>query len=246
MQTKSLSLKFAAVPALALFQHNLEESAQCGTILFYHGFGESKDGYIEVLERLAAAGFLAIGIDAIGHGERRYPDFAERFPPIQPPLVNNLQLEAAFLSVVHATVKEVPAIIDDLFERGWVYNGRLGMTGHSFGGFVTYAAVVADKRIRAAAPVVGSPEWKLSWPESPHLHLDQFFPTALLSQTAHHDTRVSPEFARRLHQRLAPYYSQTPERLSYIEYPDSAHDLSVQDWQRAWDRVVYWFGRFIS
>ncbi len=244
MQAKSLYLKLA--PALALFQHSPGESAQRGTILFYHGFGESKDTYIEVLTRLAAAGFLAIGIDGVGHGERRYPDFAERFPPIQPPFVGNLQLEAAFLSLVRLTAQEVPAIIDDLFERGWVHDGRLGMSGHSFGGFVTYAAVVADKRIRAAAPVVGSPQWKLPYPESPHLHMNQFFPTALLSQTAHHDTRVSPEFVRELHQQLIPYYTQAPERLHYIEYPHSAHNLSAQDWRQAWENVVHWFERFMS
>ncbi len=246
MQTKFLYLHLASAPALALFQDGPEENAQRGTILFYHGFGESKDKYVEVLTRFAAAGFLAIGIDGVGHGERRYPDFTERFPPIQPPLIGDTQLEAAFLSVVRATTQEIPAIIDALFERSWVYGGRLGISGHSFGGFVTYAAVVAEKRIRVAASVVGSPQWKLPWPESPHLHIDQFFPAALLSQTASNDTRVLPDFARELHQRLVSYYAQTPERLRYIEYQDSAHDLSEQDWQQAWENVVHWFERFIS
>ena len=68
---------------------------------------------------------------------------------------------------------------------------------------------------------------------------------ALLSQTAHHDIRVLPNFARELHQQLIPYYSQAPERLHYIEYPDSAHDLSTQDWRLAWDNVVHWFERFM-
>ena len=246
MQTKSLYFKLASAPALALFQKSPEESARHGIILFYHGFGESKDRYVDVLTRFATAGFLAIGIDGVGHGERRYPDFAERFPPIQPPLIGNIQLETAFLSVVHATTQEVSAIIDALFERGWVRDGRLGISGHSFGGFVTYAAIVTEKRIRVAAPVVGSPQWKLPWPESPHLHLAQFFPTALLSQTASNDTRVLPDFARELHQQLIPYYAQTPERLWYIEYQDSGHDLSEQDWQQAWENVVNWFERFIS
>jgi alpha-beta hydrolase superfamily lysophospholipase len=246
MQTKSLYLKLASAPALALFQTSPEESARHGTILFYHGFSESKDNYVEVLTRFATAGFLAIGIDGVGHGERRYPDFVERFPPIQPPLIDDMQLEAAFLSVVRATAQEIPAIIDALSEQKWIYDGRLGISGHSFGGFVAYVAVVTEKRIRVAAPVVGSPQWKLPWLESPHLHLDQFFPTALLSQTAHNDTRVLPDFARNLHQRLASYYLRAPERLCYIEYPNSTHDLFAQDWQQAWKSVVHWFGRFLS
>ena len=94
------------------------------------------------------------------HGERRYADFDERFPPFEPHLIGNMQLEAAFLSAVRATAQEVPLIIDALIERGWAYPERIGISGRSFGGFVTYAAVVTDKRIQVAAPVLGSPEWK--------------------------------------------------------------------------------------
>lgn len=79
------------------------------------------------------------------------------------------------------------------------------------GAFVTYAAVVADPRIQAAAAVSGSLCWKLSWSDSPHLHLDRFFPTALLSQTAANDTQVFPDGARELHTSLASYYAQASE-----------------------------------
>ncbi len=156
-----------------------------------------------------------------------------------------MQLEAAFLSAVRATAQEVPLIIDALIERGWAYPERIGISGHSFGGFVTYAAVVTDKRIQVAAPVLGSPEWKLPWPESPHLHLDKFFPTALLSQTASKDTRVLPDFARALHHQLVSCYAQAPERLHYIEYPNSSHDLSEGDWEQAWNAAARWFETFL-
>jgi alpha-beta hydrolase superfamily lysophospholipase len=236
-----LHLSLAGAPVLVLFHGILEERAARGTILFYHGFGESKDTSISVLQRLAKAGFLAVGVDGIGHGERRYPDFHERFPPITPHLIGNVDLEAAFLSTVRATTQEVPFILDALIERGWAHPGHIGIAGHSFGGFVTYAAVIADKRIQVAASVVGSPEWRLPWPESPHLHLDRFFPVALLSQVASKDTNVLPEFAHALHHRLVPYYAQAPERLHFIEYPNSPHDLSAEDWEKAWDMVATWF-----
>ncbi len=241
MDLKTLHLSLASAPALVMFCDSPEERAKLGTILFYHGFGESKDGYGPVLQRLAEAGFLVIGVDGIGHGERRYPDFHERFPPLAPHLIGNVQLEAAFLSTVRATAQEVPLILDALIERRWAHAERIGIAGHSFGGFVTYAAVVADRRIQVAASVVGSPEWRLPWPESPHRHLDRFFPVALLSQVGSRDTNVLPEFARALHHQLVPYYAQAPERLRYIEYPNAPHDLAAEDWEQAWNMVATWF-----
>jgi len=185
---KSLRLMLASAPALMLFRESPQDSARHGTILLYHGFGASKESCIPVLSRFASGGFLAVGIDGVGHGERRYVDFDARFPPLVPHLKGNVQLEAAFLEVVRATVREVPATLDALLHQHWAYPEQIGITGLSFGGFVSYAAVVADSRIQAAAPVIGSPEWKLPWPDSPHLHPDRFYPTALLSQTAGLDT----------------------------------------------------------
>ena len=245
MDTKSILLSLASAPALVLFRGSPKDGARQGTILFYHGFGQSKEDYVPVLSQLAEAGFLAIGIDGVGHGERHYLDFDERFPPIEPSLVSNSEREAAFLSVVRATAQEVPSIIDALIERQWAYPQRIGISGHSFGGFVTYAALIADKRIHVAAPVVGSPQWKLPWPDSPHLHLDQFFPTALLSQVAGEDTNVLPHYARELHQRLASYYSHSPERLCYIEYPNAPHDLPEEYLEKSWNAVVNWFETFL-
>src|SRR5258707_3221604 len=110
MDMKTLHLPLASAPSLVAFRGIPEERAKLATILFYHGFGESKDGYVPVLQRLADVGFLVVGVDGIGHGERHYPDFHERFPPIAPHLIGNMQLEAAFLSVVRATAQEVPLI----------------------------------------------------------------------------------------------------------------------------------------
>jgi uncharacterized protein len=242
----SQHFSLVSAPALALFHGPAEQRARQGTILFYHGFGASKETYVSVLQRLAEAGFLTIGIDAVGHGERRYPDFSERFPPFEPSFMDNLQLEAAFLSLVRATVREIPSLLDALLERGWAYPGHTGIAGHSMGGFVTYAAVVADPRIQVAAAVSGSPRWKLPWPDSLHLHLDRFFPTALLSQIAATDTQVSPDGTRGLHASLVPYYAQAPERLRLIEYPDATHALSEQEWEQVWSEVVRWFAAFFS
>ena len=42
------------------------------------------------------------------------------------------------------------------------------------------------------------------------------------------------------------FLSCLPERLRYIEYPNSSHDLRRQDEEEAWNAVVNWFEIFLS
>src|SRR5262249_45722553 len=76
-----------------------------GTILFYHGLGASKEANARELEGLAAAGFLAVGLDNVGHGERRYPDYEQRFGE-----GSGGRWPEEFLHAVEATAQEVPAV----------------------------------------------------------------------------------------------------------------------------------------
>ncbi len=70
MNMKSIHLTLASAPALVMFRGFPEDKARQGTILFYHGFGASKETYVSVLQHLAEAGFLVVGIDGIGHGSK--------------------------------------------------------------------------------------------------------------------------------------------------------------------------------
>jgi|SRR5579884_2681587 len=244
---KHLHLPLASAPALLVFEESPEQSGNGGTILFYHGFSASKEHYVVELEALANAGFLAIGIDAIGHGERRYPHFAERFPGFDEPVHEyNPEIEANFLSDVFSTAQEVTVIIDELIARGWSDVARIGIAGISMGAFVTYTAITLERRLSAAVSIVGSPHWRLPWKESPHLHAEGFFPTALLSQTASRDTTASPDLIQSFHKQLAPFYATAPERLGYIEYAEVGHELSEKCWQQAREHMVHWFERFLK
>jgi len=213
-----------------------------GTILYYHGFGGGKEDARDALVALAEAGFLAVGLDNVGHGERRLPDFGRRFAGLGP----GPELEAGFLALVRATAREVPTVLDDLLARGLARPDHLGVAGWSMGGFVAYAAVVADPRLRAAAPLLGAPAWRLPWPESPHRHLERFFPTALLSQTAAADRRVPPQATKRFHAALAAYYADAPERLRYVEYPGVGHDIPEDMASAMRQRMVDWFQQHLT
>jgi uncharacterized protein len=235
----------AGAPALLTSRLAPEVAARRGTVLVYHGFGGDKRGLDDLAGALADAGFLAVSVDIVGHGERRLPDWDEVFSEQRWADAEDAT-EAEFLTLLRATAAEVPAIVDELIASGWAHEGRLGITGRSMGGEISYAAVLNESRIRVAAPMVGSPEWTLPWPDSPHRHAERFYPVPILSHSAELDEYVPAKYIRDFHDRLTPLYAQSPERLRCIEYPGVGHYLTPELWRETYQRVVEWFERWIS
>ncbi len=233
-------MSLAGAPVLTVHQGSRQEALGRGVVLFFHGLNGSKEVHERELILFAEHGLFAVGVDAVGHGERRYPDFGARFDP------GNPRLEEEILDVVQATAREVPALLDALVSTHGADPARLAIGGASLGGIITYTALVAEHRLRAAVPLIASPEWKLPLPASPHLHLERFFPAALFSQAAGRDEVVRSSDTRRFHERLQPFYAQAPERLRYREFPESAHMMRHQDWEEATEDAAEWLVRFLS
>jgi len=229
-------VRFGEIPALVAYRETPEDAAARGTVLLYHPLGRDKSLHATDLERLAEMGFLAIGVDAIAHGERHIPGAWRRFwaDPF-----------GSLLEVVTLSTAEVPGLIDALEARGWAARGRIGIAGVSLGGFIAYAAALLDGRIGAAACVNASPSWGDD-PHSPDRRPDAFFPLALLSVTASGDELVSPAPARALHEALAPRYASAPDRLRYLELPGEGHHMSARGWAHAREEVERWFERFLE
>jgi uncharacterized protein len=206
------------------------------TVLWFHGFTAGKVTHRPELAALAKAGFLAVGIDATGHGERRLPDFEERFSGTRE------ESDRELYALVAETVAEVPEILDILCGAGLADEARIGAAGVSMGGMITYGAITTDSRIRAAVALLATPEWP--HPASPHLKSDRFFPTALFSLTAGRDETVSPASARALHLELEQRYRRHPERLRYVEIEDSLHMMTPEDWVWSIRESVGWLSRY--
>jgi dienelactone hydrolase len=238
------AVRVAGVPALLRYVESPEVAARRGTVLFYHGFGGTKEKPEAYLSALAQAGFLAVSLDAVGHGERRYPDFDVIFDDERWD-ASFEETEADFLRVIEETAAEVPAIIDDLGARGWVVADRVGVAGRSLGGCVSYASVLADSRVRAIVSVVGSPEWTLPRAHSPHHHPDRFFPAAVLSQAAEFDEHCPPGPIRAFHAALEPFYSAEPDRIAYVEYRGVRHALTPALVAESERGLVDWFRRWL-
>lgn len=225
-------------PAWILSQDLPEAAGERGTVLFWHGLTSTKEAQVKELRSLAEAGFLAVGLDNAGHGERRTQELDER-------LSRPGGSEDPFLQLVKSTADEVTGVLDALIERGYSHADRIGATGISMGGYIVYRALLNDRRIRVAVPLLGSPRWSRAWPESPHLAPELFFPTALLSQCAGEDRSVPPRFAREFHAQLEPHYRDHPERLRYIEFPGVGHFMPGDAWDRLWQNTLSWFQRFL-
>jgi uncharacterized protein len=207
------------------------------TVLWFHGLSVAKETHRAELERIARAGFLAVGVDAAGHGERRLPDLDQR--------IAGTQAEAlmAMLPLVERTAEEVPGIVRALAAEGLADADRVALAGISMGGYVVYRALLTDVPLRAAVALLGSPEWP--WEDSPHLHPDAFHRTALLSITGENDTNVPPDGARELHRRLAEQGAD-PERTRYVELPGAVHLMSAADWATAMDETMRWIARHLA
>jgi dienelactone hydrolase len=239
-----VAVRVAGVPALLRYREAPEVAARRGTVLFYHGFGGTKEKPGAYLSALAEAGFLAVSLDAVGHGERRYPDFDVIFNDERWD-ASFEETETDFLRVIDETAAEVSAIIDDLLARGWAREGGVGVAGRSLGGCVSYASVLADHRVRAVVSVVGSPEWTLPRAHSPHHHPDRFFPAAVLSQAAEFDEHCPPGPIRAFHAALEPFYAAEPDRIAYVEYPGVRHALTPELIDTSVRQLMAWFQRWL-
>jgi dienelactone hydrolase len=216
-----------------------------GSVLVYHGLGSQKETQDKELVSLAQRGFLAVGIDAVGHGERRYRDFDVLMKS------DNFHLDV--LKMVRQTADEVPRVIEAL-RRQSDGLGKIGLTGISMGGCIAFAAAVNETQLAAAAPILATPDWSFGgrraltqeWrQDSPHLTPERFYPLPMLIMNAGRDQHVSPEPARAFVEKARAYYRQTPDHLVYREYPESDHFMRPQDWDDLWQHTIEWFERFL-
>ncbi|MBL8424585.1 MAG: alpha/beta fold hydrolase [Candidatus Accumulibacter phosphatis] len=235
MNTEVEHTRLAGVPLLLV--RPVAARGSLPTVLWFHGLAADKEVHLPELHRFAATGLLAVGVDAVGHGERRLADFEQQFarsPEDCLPL---------FKSLVAHTVAEVPALIDALIAGGLADGRRIAVAGVSMGGCIVYGAVPSDRRLCAAVALMGSPERTQPGPHT--LADERFFPTALLSITAERDSIVPPAAAEALHERLAPRYASAPDRLCQQTIAGAPHFMSVEDWECAVAEACTWLARFV-
>lgn len=210
---------FAGIPLLAIAQDGRPRP----TVLFYHGLQSDKETHLPELQSLAQRGFLALGVDAVGHGQRRMPDLTG--------YLNRGPLLEQASKLLRPGLEEIPLILDFLEAEGY---GPFGLCGISFGAMLAYAAPQRDARLRAIAAILGDPSWC-----NPYPHVDAYQGVSLLAWNAGQDTHVSAQPAA---QWLAHLQSCFPDgHYEYQLYPESDHFMRPQDWEVGWQRTLAWF-----
>ncbi|MGG1555160.1 alpha/beta hydrolase family protein [Paenibacillus ferrarius] len=208
---------------------------------------------------LAQAGFFTVLVDARFHGRRRLEHFNETF-------FNRAMYKRLYLQMLLDTVDDISAIIDDLQTDERADAERVGISGISQGGFVSFVAITREKRIKAAAPLVASPDltdtWGHSLPfvelesdlqeeilrHSPLRNYEAIPPVALLVQNGNADPIVPVGGVRKLNEHLKELYKEMPERYRYIEYDGRGHETVYEGSERPnimREEVIDWFRRFL-
>lgn len=239
MSISDIREQLAAVPLRLVFKHSPEKAAARGTVLFFHGFMASIADQGKELWSLAEEGYLAVGVDCVGHGQRRYADFEARFHH------EHANHSENYRQLLRDSVSEIPGLVDVLFQRSWAQPGKLAAIGISMGGMICYGAILAEPRLSVLMPILGSPRWHEQEAMSPHRHGERFYPVALLAQNAGEDVNVPPEAAREFHAQLRPFYEDKPERLGYIEFPGCGHFMPEAAWNELWRNCLDWLERML-
>lgn len=226
---RAASATLAGVPVLVARPH-VRPAHPLPTVLWCHGFRADALAHAAQLEQCAQAGFLAVGIDAVGHGARREHDLDARINRMGGALPIMLQQ-------VEQTVGELPAVIETLVEYFDADRTRVSMVGISMGAFLAYRALGAAVPLRAVVALLGSPEWPGD--TSAHLAPERLSEAALLSITAEHDASVPPAAVVRLHATLDERFGRRASRRHDV-LAGAGHLTSDAEWARAMAATMQW------
>ena len=222
----------AGVPVL--LAHRAEPDGPLPVVLWFHGFRAAAVDNQGELARIAADGFLAVGVDAVGHGERRDPELAARIAASPGGAL------PVMLAQADATAAELPALVRALADTGLGDPSRVSLVGVSMGGLLAYHAATVLTGLRAVVALLGSPVRPGG--DGPHRRPDAFHGPALLSITAERDASVPPHAARRFHEALAATHPD-PARTRYLELAGAEHLMTGAQWETAMTATRDWLRR---
>ena len=197
------------VPQAAVRDAPLRDSSgRLPGVLFSHGFGAHRRQSTDFCTHLASHGYVVGSLDHIGNTFMDLMDFSS-MPPVFAPVS---------LAVMKQLAADRPAdmslLLDELLAgqlgiaAGRLDPQRVGMTGHSFGGWTTLVTTTRDSRIVAALPLAPgggrTPEANpINDVQADEPALDDGRPVPTLMLVAERDAVLPLENMRGLFERLS-------------------------------------------
>lgn len=244
--------KIDGIPTLSCFK---DDGLQKPLIILSHALRDLKEYWQAKLEALAAAGYYAVALDNRGHGERKEKDSGARV------FIDRKVNVYEVRRLIKETADDVPILINHFAAKKQVDAARIGMVGVSMGGFATFRALVIEKRIKVAAPILASPHFDempsdvptskrpeiqqaleaYSREYSPAHDLGRFFPRAVLIQIGGQDKHFNGQRVAQFYRELTSYYQEMPEKLAFIVDENAAHEFTAS----MWDNVTDWFQKHL-
>lgn len=209
-----------------------DDAGALPTVLWYPGYRASAAANEKELVRLAGAGLLAIGVDAVGHGLRAESDPDDRIPG-HPQGARGVMLEMAA-----ATLAELPSLLQGLRSAGLGVSREVAVVGVSMGGYIAYRAPLVAPEVRTVVAILGSPEWPGDT-QSAHRNPAAFANVAVLSITAERDVNVPPQAAHGFHAALEAMH-EGRQRFKYVEHPGAEHLMNEAQWERTMEETRQW------
>jgi fermentation-respiration switch protein FrsA (DUF1100 family) len=166
VEVKRIIIETGRVQDIPVMTMVLENAERCPVVLFAHRFTGAKEDGLALGYRLAARGFLFLSLDARSHGER----LDERMTSVGEPWEGDIYPHQSGLDtylLMHELIVETATDIDRLIEHlgsdRRADAGRIGLTGFSMGGFLTFYVAALCPAIQAAVPMAGLPAFTARW-----------------------------------------------------------------------------------
>ncbi|UKS25270.1 prolyl oligopeptidase family serine peptidase [Paenibacillus sp. HWE-109] len=243
------------IPVLFVYPEGANELP---VVFFNHGTGGDAVGLISMGIPLAYAGFFTVLVDARMHGRRRPANFKEAF--------YGNDYKKVYLTLLQETTQDISRLIDYLEQDPRADTHKVGISGISQGGYLSFFAITQDKRIKVAAPIIGSPDLEDQYGASPPFdeleptvqqdiirfsplrNYRQMPPVALLVQNGNEDIVVPVEGVRKLEAKLKELYKEMPDRYQYVEYDGVGHAITlngIEDPLGIGQRMMAWFTKHL-
>ncbi len=212
-------------------------------LIMSHGFKGSKESFERKgsIYSFAQAGFFVLSMDNRFHGEREGDDF-KKVLMNEDEQLNIFETRKA----IKATAEDMSALLDMVSDNQFADSENAAVLGVSMGGFAAYSAVVNDKRIKAAAPIIASPYWddipgdmpEITYKSTaeelmvysknyqPASYINQFYPTSILMQIGDNDAHYRPDRVRQFYNSLKTLYKDAPDNVRLKLYKWTEHNCT--------------------